>query len=428
MKTYDAAIIGGGLAGLTAAIDLAKGNKSVVLIEKASQCGGRAMTIDKNGVLLNLGAHALYKSGPAENILLELGIRIDGGSPSAKGTAIWKNKVVSLPHLLWTELSWPGKVEFGKIMLKLKKMDTNTLEIMTLRDWAEKEIHSPMVRHIFYALCRTATYTQDPDYLLVGPVLKQLQRSITNGVLYVNGGWQTIVDQLRELAIISGVEIMNDKKVVEIEYDQQVTGVIFSNGEKISTANVISTVSPGELYRLIRGAEKTSILTWKNQSRPAMAACLDLCLKKLPVEGRNVSIGIDQPVFFTNQSKYSRLSDNGSLVMHLVKYNGAAGGDPIEDQKFLEATMSMLHPGWEKEVVAKQYLPNMTVANDYLHMARTDRFPGPVVPEIDGLYIAGDWASHGEFLADAVMDSARRASLTVLKDLEEQKNRPLPIS
>ncbi|MDQ0917087.1 FAD-dependent oxidoreductase [Paenibacillus sp. V4I5] len=55
MKQFDTAIIGGGIAGLVAAIDLARAGKSVVLFEKDSQLGGRAISVKKNGAIFDLG-------------------------------------------------------------------------------------------------------------------------------------------------------------------------------------------------------------------------------------------------------------------------------------------------------------------------------------------------------------------------------------
>lgn len=40
------------------------------------------MTINKNGVLMNIGAHALYKGGEAKKIFDELEITIKGNEPS----------------------------------------------------------------------------------------------------------------------------------------------------------------------------------------------------------------------------------------------------------------------------------------------------------------------------------------------------------
>ena len=53
-------VVGGGVAGLTAAAYLARGGRSVKVLEKASTLGGRASTDHAAGFSLNRGAHALY--------------------------------------------------------------------------------------------------------------------------------------------------------------------------------------------------------------------------------------------------------------------------------------------------------------------------------------------------------------------------------
>ncbi|MEJ7719336.1 MAG: FAD/NAD(P)-binding protein [Ilumatobacteraceae bacterium] len=63
MDTLPTIVVGGGLAGLTAAATLARDGRSVVVIEGASQLGGRARTRHHDGFDLNLGPHALYIGG-----------------------------------------------------------------------------------------------------------------------------------------------------------------------------------------------------------------------------------------------------------------------------------------------------------------------------------------------------------------------------
>lgn len=117
--------------------------------------------------------------------------------------------------------------------------------------------------------------------------------------------------------------------------------------------------------------------------------------------------GIDRPIFLTNQSRAARLSDDGAQVVCLIKYQGA-GSNPEKDLQELEETLDLVQPGWRGELVAKQYLPKITVCHDFLHV-RGRVQPGPNVPEISGLYVAGEWASHGELLVDAATASAKRA-------------------
>src|SRR5262245_25239739 len=70
------AIVGGGLAGLTAAALLAKQGQSVSVFEQAGYLGGRAETQTTAGFHFNLGPHALYRGGWAARVLKELRIPI----------------------------------------------------------------------------------------------------------------------------------------------------------------------------------------------------------------------------------------------------------------------------------------------------------------------------------------------------------------
>lgn len=421
MTKYDAVIIGGGLAGLISAIELAEAGKTVAVLEKSSKLGGRAMTISKNGALFNLGGHALYLGGEASQLFKRYGLKLTGSKPSTKGLAIWDKELSPLPGdpksmLISKLLNWSGKAKLLSTIVKVTKANPENLRRISLREWAESEIADPMVRHIFYALSRTATYTQDPDNQLAGPVLKQVQRSLRSGVKYLDGGWQTIIDQLIDKAKRAGVAIHSSKSALEIVHDQgKVQGVLCSDGQLVSSSYVISTAPPAATYQMTKGAENTVLRRWKEEARPAVAASLDLALKRLPIGDRQFVIGLDQPVFFSDHSRAARLSDNGTIVVHLTKYNGAVQQDAKSDERLLESTMSLIHPGWENEVVSRQYLPNMTIVHDYPHLGRTVFEVGPEVSEIKGLCVAGDWASHGEMLADASAASAIRAAKHIVE-------------
>mgnify|MGYP001190351537 FL=1 len=428
MRKVDVAVVGGGIAGLVAANDLARAGKSVVVFEKSAQFGGRAITVRKKGALFNLGGHALYLGGSADTIFQELGLKLEGGSPSRRVSVIWKNRVMPLSRFLFgRDMSWTGRIELLRMLAKLGRIDTDNGEMtsISVREWLEREMRDPMVRNVFYALIRTGTFTQAPDLQYIGPALRQVQRSFRKqGVLYVQGGWQSIIDQLREKVVRAGAIVAGSAGVEAIGHDGgEVCRLHLSNGETMEIGYVISAVPLAETCRLVQDAGRTSLQVWKDQARAVSVACLDLCLRRLPVPNRNVVLGIDQPVFFSNQSKATpSLAEDGSWVMHLIKYNGYNGAgesDPKKDEAFLEQMMDRIQPGWRKEVVARQFLPNMTVVGDYMHIDRIDKTPGPVVPEIRGLYVAGDWASHGEVLVDAAAASGRRAAQRLLQDMQD---------
>ncbi len=92
-------IVGGGLAGLTAAITCAEGGARVSLLEARSALGGRARSSD-GPYKANVGPHAFYKDGPlwqwmAERKLLPHHV----GPPLAGFRLRWQGEIRRTPPL-----------------------------------------------------------------------------------------------------------------------------------------------------------------------------------------------------------------------------------------------------------------------------------------------------------------------------------------
>ncbi|TLS48413.1 NAD(P)/FAD-dependent oxidoreductase [Paenibacillus antri] len=416
MQNYEVAVVGGGIAGLTAAIYAAKAGKRTIVIEKQERLGGRAISLKKEGAYFNLGGHALYH-GDALATFREWGLSLEGGRPSIDGYGIWNGKLLALPmgmtSLLTTPLfSWKGKMELASWLMKLGKLDTLRYERISLREWMEAHLHDPMVRNFFYALFRTASYVVAPDLQAAGPVLRQLQSSL-KGVLYLDRGWGAMVDELAEIAGRLGVKMITGCQVASIEHREgAVRHVRCEDGTTIEADHAIVTAPPAIAHRLVPHAEATALHAWREQAIEITAACLDVALRRLPRPNQQFVYGIDRTVFLSNQSRVAYLSDDGAQVLSVIKYQGEEK-DPVRDLQELEQTLDLVQPGWRNEVVAKQYFPKITVCHDFVHMKRKHR-PGPAVPEIAGLYVAGEWATHGEMLVDAATASAKRAVQHIL--------------
>ncbi|HOW99504.1 MAG TPA: FAD-dependent oxidoreductase, partial [Deltaproteobacteria bacterium] len=59
MTRKDFIVVGGGIAGLTAALSLAHKGKSVLLLEKNDHCGGLMNSFERDGLRFEGGARAL---------------------------------------------------------------------------------------------------------------------------------------------------------------------------------------------------------------------------------------------------------------------------------------------------------------------------------------------------------------------------------
>jgi len=74
---YDTIIVGGGIAGLTAAAYLSGAGRKTLLIEKNSECGGLVNSFNRDGFIFDAGVRALEDAGIITPMLAELGIRLD---------------------------------------------------------------------------------------------------------------------------------------------------------------------------------------------------------------------------------------------------------------------------------------------------------------------------------------------------------------
>ena len=179
-KTDNIIIVGGGLAGLTAAVMLARANRRVTLLEKAAHVGGRAMTSHEQGFAFNLGPHALYAEGAAARTFKELGIQYTAHRPQLGGYALVEGRRETFPSgalsLMTTGLfSTAEKFEAGQWLTKLGKLDVSDLQHVTLHDWLTENIRHLRLRQFLQALARLTTYAGDAQRQSAAAALAQMQ-------------------------------------------------------------------------------------------------------------------------------------------------------------------------------------------------------------------------------------------------------------
>jgi phytoene dehydrogenase-like protein len=74
---YDAIVVGGGMAGLTAAAYLARAGRKVLLCEKERRLGGLVGSFERGGFVFDGGIRAIENSGIVVPMLRQLGIEIE---------------------------------------------------------------------------------------------------------------------------------------------------------------------------------------------------------------------------------------------------------------------------------------------------------------------------------------------------------------
>jgi phytoene dehydrogenase-like protein len=201
-ESVDVQIVGAGLAGLIAANLALDAGLTVRLIEAQPTAGGRAGSASRDGFTLNHGPHALYVDGELRSILGSLDINPTGAPPTVTGATGSIGSTVGLlpqgPRTLLTTSLLPlrGKRQLARLMARLGKLDTEALNSTTVTQWLNDTTDGPELKALLTGLINLSTYSFAPDIYSAGAALAQLQKSLGSGVLYLDRGWVSIVDEL----------------------------------------------------------------------------------------------------------------------------------------------------------------------------------------------------------------------------------------
>jgi len=334
-----------------------------------------------------------------------------------------------------------AKFEAWSVLRRVKSPgDTSGI---TIREWLDRNVVDGNVRLWLEALVRLATYSADLSQSATA-VHAQV-RLLPAGVVYVDEGWQKIVDGLHSNAVTSGVNFVTSSRVVRVHHDDAVRAIelggleddedstaeivrpdpnpVDTNGARLTAETVLLAVDPATARAMVGDAGYSA--AWLDL-KPVTAACLDIALSKLPDPKRAFSFGVDRPIYFGVHSMHAQLTPHGGAMVHVAKYqsdrsvsyddnyddemvrlNDATRADEAE----LESLLDEVQPGWREFVVHRRFLPSLTVSNALV----TPNTPRPAVKTpVRGLYIAGDWVDGEGLMADAALSSARKAAMAIL--------------
>jgi phytoene dehydrogenase-like protein len=195
-------IVGGGLAGLTAAIVCAEGGCEAQLLEAHEALGGRARSAG-GPYKANFGPHVLYKDGPFWAWLQERDLLPDYANPPLGGIRFRSRGVARrIPPLALV----PS-------VLRLRGREAPV--DVDFRSWVAR--HSDMrTAEMLSAAAGVYTFHHDPGELSAAFVWQHSVRVLLSPpptARYLIGGWSALVESLERRARQLGVEIETGHRV-----------------------------------------------------------------------------------------------------------------------------------------------------------------------------------------------------------------------
>jgi phytoene dehydrogenase-like protein len=376
-------IVGGGLAGLTAAIVCAEGNAQVRLLEAHDVLGGRARTSD-GPYKANLGGHVLYKDGPNWAWLAERKLIPPFARPPLSGIRFrWEGSSRRTPPL-------------GALSSVLRLRGRQAPVEVDFRTWAAEHTDERTAAMLSSA-AGVFTFHHDPGELSAAFVWERTVRTLLSpppAARYLLGGWGALVESL--------------------EWHARQLGVMIETGHRVKTLPeppVIVATALNEARRLL-GDQSLSWLSGK-------IACLDLGLRHRRDDPFLVS-DLDEAGWIERYTAPdpSLAPDGEELVQSQIPIRP---GESTElATRRLEDLLDVSLPDWRHRESwhRRQVMDARTGALDLPGTTWRER---PSVDRGEGVFLAGDAVAAPGLLSEVSWGSAIEASKLALSRLDQSR-------
>jgi phytoene dehydrogenase-like protein len=362
-------VVGGGIAGLVAAIQCAQQGRSVVLHEATGKLGGRARSAS-GPYLANHGPHALYGDGPFY---------------------AWLRREKLLPRLVRPSVPTLRTRIDGRITRLPLPLVSATIRLrgqasadLDYRTWAAQRAGERAVEAAI-GFVSLPTFHHDPGELSAAFCHERFHRLAFHGhrVRYVVGGWNVLVDKLVRRATDLGVQIETGSRITDLPNQPVILTLPLS---------AASGLLPD------RGLSVTG----------ARTVLLDVAMAS-PRRSPRVVFDLTERLYLTRITGPDRsLAPTGEDLIQ-----ASAGLRPDESigqaTRRIESVMDAGFPGWrERETWRRRSLAeNSTGAIDLPGTTWRDR---PAIDQGDGLYLAGDAVAAPGLLSEVSFNSATQAA------------------
>ena len=340
-------------------------------------------------------------------MLAELGVRPTGGRPDNGSFGRIGDRVGHLPtgarSLVSTSLlGWRGKAAVGRLLRNLGSWSPAALGAVTVGEWIDGLGLPDDAAQLLLALVRVSSYGNAPARMSADLAVTQIQLAMTNGVRYLDGGWQVMVD-----ALAQGAEIRK-AAAVAVQADGPDVVVTTADGARLLASSVVLATGTPAAAAAVLGRAPFEC------GPPIEASCLDLGTARMA--RHPFLLGIDRPLYLSTHAPPAQLAPPGHHVVSLMRYL-APGERPAHDELRTELRDHAHLAGIaDDDIVASRMLHRMVVCGALAtveHGGMAGRVPVGG-SGVHGVALAGDWVGPDGHLLDAAMASASAAAQVAL--------------
>jgi len=272
-EKYDAIIIGAGLSGMGVGGLLAKAGKKVLILERSGQVGGKARSVEIDGVIFDIGPHVIQEKGFEEKLTDLLGkgdelrkIRVPFIERDIKLATYKDGKWVDLYDIVPTG---PEVEKVNEAVAAIKEEDIPKYDAISVGDWIKSITSDENIIYFVHFFSSVMCTHADPNNMSAGTYLRLLRLPTYDpakgGLLcyYPKGGLGGWMKLLEEGCREQGATIRTNCEVTKILVENdEVKGVLVEEGDRRKQIRFHRYGEIGEVKRIEAPIVVTSFPIW----------------------------------------------------------------------------------------------------------------------------------------------------------------------
>lgn len=399
---WDVVIIGAGIGGLASGALLSKKGFNVLIFEKSKKIGGRAVSVEKNGFVLDYGIHlARFGSkGVVATTMKELGKDIEMIRPG-ESVIYWEEKFETLPLSVSTISSAkflsPEEInELLSLLMRAIREDVNSLLDVPLSEWLEGKVKSENVKRLMRVFSTMLLVVPEIEKASAGELIDLIKQAVAagEGAGYPKGGWKIILQKLKESVEENGGKVSTNTKVDKVIIENgEVKGVTIKD-QKIEADKVIVAVPCQQVFSVLdKNKFPVEFVRKAENITPTCGVSIDFAISEPVIDISGMIVSENPPILGlpTSNLDPTIAPENKQLATFLLVIPAEQFAKRKDmELNNLEKLVYEMFPKLKGKALwtRKLKLPMVDGAAPLYNQTRKDRIP--VKAPIKGLFFAGD--------------------------------------
>ena len=435
MKNYDVIIIGGGLSGIKAFIELNKNGLNVLLLEKSTYLGGRAFSFNDpstneyidNGQHVIVGAckeyiNLLKETNNNSNFIKIKNYQVPVikkskisylGSKNIKGTL-----GLFLSLLIYKHLNLKEKIILIRTLLKIK-YNNNLFSNgqRNLKSWLIQNNHSENTIKYFWDIFLKPALNQEIGTISTRDALFVIKETFfSNNPQFFGLPKVNLSTLWKEFEAKNIKNIMKKTIVKKINFNnKKVESIVINNGTKLFAKNFIFATQYSSIQKIFKDSGVELNINKKMETSPILG--IHFWFKKKITDHRYIASVDSEIQWIFNVSK-NHNKDNNHIVISQSASDKWMKIDKNKIKEIFLDELETIYPLANKENLEKFSIVKQADAT-FLCNDNNEPIRRSVPLDLDNVFYSGDWVntSWPSTMESAVI-SGRYASEKILRPVK----------